>query len=55
MIARICDWCGRNVETVIWFNVLLLILSALEQILENNWYPLGLCSILVGLMLILKK
>jgi hypothetical protein len=55
MISSFFDWCGRNIEWVIWFNVILLFASALEQVEKANWYPLGLCSILVVVIGILKK
>ena len=55
MIVNFFNWCGRNIETIIWLNIVLLTASALEQAQEHNWYPLGLCAVLVGLVLVLRK
>lgn len=55
MIASFFDWCGRNIEAIIWFNIVLLVVSALEQALNNNFYPMGLCAMLITILCVLKK
>jgi len=54
MIEKIADWCSRNIELIIWFNIALLFVSAAEQLI-NSMYPMGLCVILVAVALILRK
>jgi hypothetical protein len=55
MIARFFDWCGRNIEAIIWFNILLLAASATQQLAKGDFYPMGLCVVLIALMAILRK
>jgi hypothetical protein len=55
MIKQFADWCARNIEVIIWINVGLLVASAADQILLGNWYPAGLCAVLVATILILRK
>ena len=55
MIVKFFDWCGRNIETVLWLNILLLIISAGQEWAQQNFYPMGLCAVLVALMLILRR
>lgn len=55
MISSFFDWCGRNIEAIVWFNIVLLVASATEQALQNNFYPMGLSLLLVVTMWILKK
>jgi hypothetical protein len=55
MISRFADWCARNIELIIWFNVALLFVSAIGQITNNNFYPMGLCIILVVVIGIMHR
>jgi hypothetical protein len=55
MIASFFDWCGRNIEAIIWFNIVLLIASAWEQALHENFYPMGLCAVMIAILYVLKK
>jgi hypothetical protein len=55
MIARFCNWCGRNIEAIIWFNILLLVASATQQLVNGDFYPMGLCVVLIALTAILRK
>lgn len=55
MISSFFDWCGRNIETVVWFNIVLLTVAALDQALQNNFYPLGMCAVLITILCVLKK
>jgi hypothetical protein len=55
MIASFFDWCGRNIEGIIWFNVGLLVASAADQLTQGNLYPMGLCILLLVAIGILRK
>ena len=55
MISSFFDWCGRNVEAIVWFNIVLLVASAAKEALYNNFYPMGLCAVLVTILFVLKK
>ena len=55
MITSFFDWCGRNIETIIWFNIALLVVSALDQFTQNNFYPMGLCILLIVVIGILRR
>ena len=55
MIASFFDWCGRNIETIIWINVGLLFAAAVDQLTQGNLYPIGLCMVLVALIAILRR
>jgi hypothetical protein len=54
-MKQFADWCGRNIELIIWLNVVLLLFSAAEQTILGNWYPAGFCAVLVATILILRK
>lgn len=54
MITRFFDWCGRNIETIIWINVGLLVASAADQMTQGNFYPMGLCVLLLAVIKIFK-
>jgi hypothetical protein len=55
MIQNFFNWCGRNIETIIWVNVGLLFASAADQLTQGNLYPMGLCILLLGAIGILRK
>jgi hypothetical protein len=55
VIKQFAEWCGRNIESIIWFNVALLLISAADQAILGNWYPAGLCIVLIAIILILRK
>jgi len=55
MINSFFDWCGRNIETVVWFNVALLFAAAADQLTQGNMYPMGLCVLLLVVIGILRK
>jgi hypothetical protein len=55
VIKQFAEWCGRNIESIIWFNVVLLLVSAADQAILGIWYPAGLCAVLVATILILRK
>jgi hypothetical protein len=55
MIKQFAEWCGRNIEVIIWINVGLLIVSAVDRAQLGIWYPAGLCVVLVATILILRK
>jgi hypothetical protein len=54
-MRQFADWCARNIELIIWFNIVLLVLSAVDQLMQDNLYPMGLCIALITLVLILRK
>ena len=55
MIKQFADWCGRNIELIIWINVGLLVVGAAGQAQLGIWYPAELCIVLIAIILILRK
>jgi hypothetical protein len=55
VIKQFAEWCGRNIESIIWFNVVLLLVGAADQAILGNWHPTGLCVLLLGVIGILRK
>jgi hypothetical protein len=55
VIKQFAEWCGRNIELIIWFNIVLLVLSAVDQLTQKNLYPMGMCVVLITVVLILRK
>jgi len=54
-MRQFANWCARNIETIIWVNVGLLVAAAADQLTQGNLYPMGLCIALITLVLILRK
>lgn len=55
MMSRFFDWCGRNVELIIWLNIGFLFASAADQLTHGNLYPMGLCILLLAVVVILRR
>jgi hypothetical protein len=55
VIAKLADWCASNIELIVWINVGLLVVGAVDQAQLGIWYPAGLCAVLIATILILRK